>query len=238
MVRFFLLNAFIGVHTIIFCLWGFLISVFDGSGRLVHFYCAVPWAKMILWVCGVKVKVKGLENVERDLPRIYLTNHQSFFDILALLACLPVDFKFVLKQELMKIPILGFTMKRARYIGIDRKDPRKAVKSINRAAGKIKDGASVLIFPEGTRSVDGRLQAFKPGGFHLALKSGCDVVPIAIINSRHIAPKGSLRIKGGTFAMNIGKPIPVKNYSRKDMDQLMARVREAMIIQMNEGHLS
>ena len=234
MIRFICLNAFIAIYTIILCLWCFLLAIFDRNGRIIHFYGGVPWAKGILWVCGVKVMVKGLANVNRSIPRIYMTNHQSYFDILAVLACLPVDFKFILKRELMKIPILGFTMKRARYIPIDRENPRKAIKSMNEAAEKIKNGSSVLIFPEGTRSIDGQIQPFKPGGFHLALKSGCDIIPITIVNSRKIVPKGSLRIEKGSFTMNIHNPIPVKGYSRKDMDQLMNLVRETMINQMNE----
>ena len=138
----------------------------------------------------------------------------------------------------MKIPLFGFAMKRARYISIDRENPRLAVKGMNEAAEKIKNGTSVLIFPEGTRSVDGQLLPFKRGGFHLALKSECNVVPISIIDSRLIAPKGSLRIKKGTVIMNIGEPIPVKGYSKKDMVQLMDRVRDAMINQMKESHES
>ena len=234
MIRFIALNAFIAIYTIFLSIWCLLLAFFDRTGRIIHFKCAVPWAKGILWVCGVKVMVKGLAHVNRDIPRIYMTNHQSYFDILAVLACLPVDFKFILKQELMKIPILGFCLKRVKYIPIDRENPRKAIKSMNEAAQKIKNGSSVLIFPEGTRSIDGEIQPFKPGGFHLALKSGCDIVPITIVNSRKIVPKGSLRIEKGSFTMNIHKPIPVKGYSRKDMDQLMNRIRETMINQMNE----
>ena len=238
MLRFIFLNAFIAIFTIVWILYGLMLSIFDNSGRIMHFKCAAPWAKVILWVCGVKVKVKGLIQGERDSPGIYMSNHQSIFDIFTLLACLPVDFKFILKQELMKIPLFGFAMKRARYISIDRENPRRAVKSMNDAAEKIKNGTSVLIFPEGTRSVDGQLLPFKRGGFHLALKSECNVVPISIIDSRLIAPKGSLRIKKGKVIMNIGEPIPVKGYSKKDMVQLMDRVRDAMINQMKESHES
>ncbi|MGD9075774.1 MAG: lysophospholipid acyltransferase family protein [Desulfobacteraceae bacterium] len=236
MLRFFFLNAFIAIHTIIFSVWALILSIFDKRGRLTHFYAAVPWAKVILWVCGARVKVKGRENVDRYEPRIYLSNHQSYFDIFTLLAHLPADFKFLLKQELMRIPLFGFAMKRAGYIAIDREEPRKAVKSINEAVSKINEGASMLIFPEGTRSEDGKLQPFKTGGFRLALKAGCDVVPVAITNSRNIVPKGSLKINKGTIAMNIGTPISVKGYSKKDMDKLMAQVREAILSQMGVGN--
>jgi 1-acyl-sn-glycerol-3-phosphate acyltransferase len=194
----------------------------------MHFYCAAPWAKTILWICGVKVNVKGLENVESEVPRVYMTNHESYFDIFALFAYLPVNIKFILKQELMRIPLLGFAMKSAGHVALDRTDHRKAVKSMNEAAEKMARGASVLIFPEGTRSEDGTLHPFKGGGFHLALKAGRDIVPVAIINSRRIVPKGSLRINKGAFGLHIGKPISIKDYSKRDVDRLMTRVREAI----------
>ncbi len=228
MIRFFLLNAFVAIHSIVLCLWGLLLSLFDRDGKKVHFYAAVPWAKTILWVCGVKVRASGVQNVDPGVPRIYMTNHQSFFDILGLLAYIPVDFKFIMKQELMKIPLLGPAMKRVRYIGIEREDPRKAVRSMKEAAQKIRDGVSVVMFPEGTRSVDGRLLPFKRGGFNLALKSGCDIVPVAIRGSYRIAPKGSLKINKGSFDLHIGDPISVKDYDRKSIDQLMNRVRGVM----------
>jgi 1-acyl-sn-glycerol-3-phosphate acyltransferase len=235
MIRYLALNVFIGIHTIVFALWAIIVSLFDRTGRLVHCYAATPWAKIILWVCGVRVQVEGLENLDLRGPRIYLSNHQSAFDIFALLAHLPVHFKFILKQELMKIPILGLAMRRARYIAIDRADPRKALASMKEAAARVRKGASVLIFPEGTRSKDGRLQPFKKGGFHLAVMSGCDLVPIAIVNSRDINPKGSFRIKKGTFKMRIGEPILTDGYSRKDIDDLMDQVRKAMVRLMPAG---
>ena len=235
MVRFFCLNAFIGIHSIIFCLWGIFLSLFDKNGKVVHFYAGVPWAKIILRVCGIKVKAKGQENIDPHVPRIYMTNHQSYFDIFALLAYLPVDFKFILKQELMRIPLLGMTMKRAGYIGIEREDPRKAIQSLNKAAERLKGGVSVVIFPEGTRSPDGKLQPFKRGGFKLALKSGCDIVPVTIKDSCRIVPKGSLKINKDSFDIYLGKPISVKAYSNKNITQLMERVREAIISQMREG---
>jgi 1-acyl-sn-glycerol-3-phosphate acyltransferase len=232
MVRFVFLNAFVSIYSIFFCLWGIAISIGDPKGRRVHAYCAVPWAKSILWACGVKIEVKGLENLEAEVPRIYMVNHQSYFDIFTLLANLPVQFKFVLKEELMKIPLLGSAMRKARYVSIEREDPRKAVKSVNDAADRFREGASILIFPEGTRSPDGQLQPFKPGGFHLALKVKGDIVPVSIVGTHRIVPKGSLRVQKGKATMVIGKPILIKEYSKKTMDQLMERVHEGMFQQM------
>jgi len=186
-------------------------------------------------VCGIRVNVAGLEHVEPNVPRIYMTNHQSFFDIFALLACLPVHFKFIMKQELMKIPFLGPAMRRAEYIGIERDDPRKALQSMKQAAEKIRSGASVLIFPEGTRSLDGKLQEFKRGGFNLAVKAGCDIVPIGIRDSYRIAPKGSLKIQKGSFDLHIGKPISLKGVGKRDTPQLMEQVRAEMMKQIEAG---
>jgi 1-acyl-sn-glycerol-3-phosphate acyltransferase len=232
MFRFVFLNAFVAVHTIFFGTYGVLLALFGGSARFVHFYCAVPWAKVILKICGVKAHMEGVENIIKDQPHIYMANHTSYFDIFALLSTLPVDFKFIVKQELMRIPVFGHAMRRAGYIGIERDDPRKALKSMHKAAERIRNGASVLIFPEGTRSQDGSLQPFKPGGFHLALRSGCDIIPIAITGSREIVPKGSLRIRKGTIRVVVGKEISLKGQTKKNMGRVMEQVRNAMAGQL------
>ena len=234
MIRFIFLNGFIGIHTILLCLWAVILSFFDRDGSLIHRWCAVPWAKTILFICGVKLEVSGIENIRKDNPCIYMSNHQSYFDIFALLAGLPVDFKFILKKELMKIPIFGRAMRSAGYISLDREDNRKAIVSMNMAADRIRNGASVLIFPEGTRSDDGVVREFKKGGFHLALKSGCDIVPVAIAKSRDIVPKGSLKVNRGTIYFRIGRSIPVTDYSKRDMNTLMEKVKNAVVGLMQE----
>ncbi|MEW6669076.1 MAG: lysophospholipid acyltransferase family protein [Thermodesulfobacteriota bacterium] len=235
MIRFLLLNSIIAGASILYSLLGILLSLFDRTGgERIHRLVAEPWARLILRVCGVKVVVRNLENLDPTIPRLYLSNHQSYFDIFVLLAHLPVHFKFVMKEELMRVPLLGPAMRGAGYIGIDRDDPRKAIRGMNEAAEKIRMGASILVFPEGTRSVDGELQDFKSGGFHLALKAGCDAVPLAILRTRFIVPKGSLSIQSGTCSLHIGKPIPTRGVTRKNMPELMARVREAMIELMKQ----
>ncbi|RJR26300.1 MAG: 1-acyl-sn-glycerol-3-phosphate acyltransferase [Desulfobacteraceae bacterium] len=236
MVRVILLNAFIALHTIFFVLEGLCIALFDRTGSLIHRYCARPWSRIILWVSGIRVNVRGLENIDPLLPRIYMTNHQSYFDIFVLLAHLPVDFKFIMKQELMKIPLFGYATRRAGYIGITREDPRKAIASMNKAAEKIASGSSVLIFPEGTRSSDGILLPFKKGGFTLAVKSGCDIVPVAVIGSHRIVRKGSFKINKGSIELVFGKPIPVSGYSKRDIDALMEKVRDT-ILDLMAGHV-
>lgn len=229
MIRFLFLNAFIGLITIIFCIWALLISLFDNTGQKVHLYAAVPWAKTILWACGVRLDIQGAENIDPDSPAVYASNHQSAFDIFTLFAGLPVPFKFILKKELMKIPLFGWAMKRARYISIDRGDPRKAIASMKEASDRIKNGASILIFPEGTRSEDGKILPFKKGGFHLAVQAESSIVPVAITGSRDILSKGSFRIGKGVIRMNIGKPISTRGYNRKNMEPLIKTTRDTVI---------
>ncbi len=171
MVKFIILNGFIALHTILFCIWAFVLAALGKSGKHVHQLVAVPWAKIILRVCAIRVRVTGRQNVDPAVPRIYMSNHQSYFDIFGLLAYLPVHFKFILKQELMGIPLFGLAMKKAGYIGLERDEPRKAIKSLIDAAEKIRKGASVVIFVEGTRSPDGSLLPFKKGG----IQSGAPV---------------------------------------------------------------
>ncbi len=235
MLRSLLVNTIVIVYSIIMCIWGLLIVPFDRNGKRVHFYAAVPWAKAVLWICGVKVVSKGIENVDPRTPRIFMTNHQSYLDVFGLLTVLPVDFKFLMKQELMKIPLLGFAMRRAGYIGIEREDPRKAVESMKTAAERINNGASVLIFPEGTRSPDGNLQTFKRGGFNLALRAKCDITPIGIAGSGGLLPKGSFRVKKGAFAISVGRPIRTSGYTKRTIGELMDEVGQAIAILKQES---
>jgi len=229
MIRFVFLNLFIASVTLVFSVVALVVSLFDRKGgRHVHFSAAVPWARTILAVSRIKVQVEGIERVDAAVPRIYMSNHQSAFDIFVLLASLPVDFKFIMKEELMKIPIFGFASRRAGYIGIVRDDPRKAVKSMDRAAERIRNGASVLVFPEGTRSEEGNLQPFKKGGFHLALKSGCDIVPVTIIGTSKIMRKGSFRINAGKVKVMVGFPVSVEDYDKQSVGKLMERIHAEM----------
>lgn len=236
MIRFVCLNVFIAIWSVIFCLWAIILTIFSKNGQLIRFYVHVPWAKVILRACRIKVRPSGQENVRDDKPIIFMSNHQSYFDIFALLAYIPADFRFILKQELMKIPLLGLAMKRVGHIAIERYNPREAIRSIDDAAKKIKSGTSVLIFPEGTRSIDGSLQTLKKGGFHMALKSGCDIVPVAISNSYRIVTKGSLKINKGSFDIHFGKPIRIEDYNKNNMAELMDRVKFAILNQMKPNN--
>lgn len=157
-----------------------------------------------------------------------MANHQGAFDIFALLAYLPVNFKWVAREEIFRIPILGWAMAAAGYISIDRKGKKKAMESVERAVAKIRDGASVLVFPEGTRSPDGEIHPFKRGGFTLAVKAGVPIIPISIRGSRNVLPRSSLRVRPGRIEIIVGKHVRTDDRSLADRGSLMEEVKRAI----------
>lgn len=199
-------------------------SFFVRTGDPIH-KIAHLWAKLILFVSRIKVSVNGLSNIDPSASYIYMCNHQSNFDIPVLLSCIPVQFRWLAKAELFKIPIFGRSMRAAGYISIDRFNRASAIESISEAAKKIKHGASVMIFPEGTRSIDGKIRPFKKGGFVLAVDAGVPIIPIVLRGTRSIMPKGRLRINPGHVYMDIQKPIDTSDYTRESKDDLIERVR-------------
>jgi 1-acyl-sn-glycerol-3-phosphate acyltransferase len=202
-----------------------LFSLLGLNGRTGH-RIGQLWARSILLGSGIRVTVRGLKRISPDRPYIYMSNHQSNFDIPVLLGCLPVQFRWLAKAELFKIPIFGSSMRRCGYISIDRSDRRQAIRSLKRAGETIRGGVSVMIFPEGTRSRDGAIQSFKKGGFVLALEAGVPIVPLVIHKTFAIMSKDSLRISPRDVVLEILEPIDSSVYSYKQKEALMDRVRQ------------
>jgi len=200
---------------------------FDRKGKVGHHYARL-WGKIALLANRVKVKIEGMEHLNGKGPYIFMSNHQGSYDIFALLGHLPFQFKWLAKKELFSIPFFGWTMAAVGYISIDRGGTRDTVEAMNEAAQKIREGMSVVIFPEGSRSPDGLIQPFKKGGFTLAIKSKVPIVPIAISGSRDIMPKGKLTAAFGEIRMRMDHPIETENYSLKDREPLMKKVRETI----------
>jgi len=186
------------------------------------------WARIIARICGVPVLVEGLENLDPGQPYIFAANHQSQFDIFALQGYLGHDFRWLAKQELFRIPLFGPGMRLAGYIPVDRTHGRQAMKSLEAAAKRIAAGTSVIIFPEGTRSRDGSLQPFKAGGMVLAIKAGVPLVPVAILGSHEVLPKGKLLARPGRIVIRIGAPIATRDYQLKQKNELAERLRDAV----------
>jgi 1-acyl-sn-glycerol-3-phosphate acyltransferase len=192
--------------TVFLAIIALLISPFDGKGETIH-RLARLWAKILLKVAGVTLTVEGAEHIGKG-SYVIMPNHQSALDIPTLLAALPLSFKFVAKQELFRIPLFGLTIRKAGYISIDRDNPREALKAIEDAVHKIQGGANVLIFPEGTRSPDGKLLPFMKGAFSLAMRAAVPVMPLAIIGTNALQPAGAvIPVRKGRVTVRIGEPI-------------------------------
>lgn len=203
------------------------LSLFDSSGNLPH-RVARLWAKVQLRSSGTKVTVRGLENADPGGNYILVSNHQSSFDIFVLLGCLPLQFRWLAKAELFRIPFLGWSMSRIGYIPIERDSPKKAYRSLLKAAERLRGGTSVMIFPEGTRSPDGRLQPFKKGVFLLALKSQASILPIAVRGTGRVMAKGAWRICPAQVEIIIELPIPTAGLPPLGEEDLSARIRQVL----------
>lgn len=229
MPRFIFVFGFIAILTILLCPLVLIAGFSPKVRKAVPHVIARWWARAIIWVSGVKVSIKGLENIDTDSSYVYAMNHQSYFDIFAILSTLPVQFKWMAKSELFRIPFLGWAMRACGYISVDRQDPRGAYKALQRASELIKQGYSIIIFPEGTRSKDGHIGPFKTGGIFLALRSTRPIVPVTIIGTRHILPRGGYCIRPGHVKIIIDKPIFTKGYTEREKTKLANIVRGVIV---------
>jgi len=217
------------VITIFFATLAIIASIIDRTGKIYNIL-GKTWAKILLWVAGVKVKVIGLENISRNENYVYVANHVSGFDIPVVMASLPGQLRIVFKKELTKIPVFGWQLRIGPYILIDRENPAKAMESLEKAKKKIEKGVSVLLFAEGTRSLDGNIQSFKRGAFTLATRSGKKIIPLTIKGTFEILPKKKFRIKPGEVKLFIDPPIEHNgSIDKKSELELMDKVRNIIV---------
>lgn len=211
-----------------FSMLAMLGGLVDSRGGLAH-RCALGWSRVGLMMAGVRLRVSGAEQVPTGEPVIFMGNHQGNFDILVLSRAIPRRFSWLAKEELFRIPLFGAAMRRAGYIPVDRSDGRKALRSLDAAAKRIKAGASVVIFPEGTRTADGSLLPFKKGGFILAERAGVPIVPFTINGSMGVNPRNTVRlVLGAEISVRFGAPIPTSGDGALKGQPLMDQVRASI----------
>jgi len=187
------------------------------------------WSRLNLTLTGTSLIVTGMEKIERKRSYVVMSNHQSHFDVWAIISRLPLSLRWVMKIELRSIPIFGIGCEKLGQIYVDRSNPLNAIKCLDNAKSKIAAGASVVFFPEGSRSEDGRLQVFKKGGFYMAIDTVTPILPITVNGGRFALPKGHpFMMKPGKMEMIIHDTIEVKGLSADDMDMLMGKVRETI----------
>lgn len=194
------------------------------------------WARLLLRVAGVRYVVSGAGQLGRDRRVLLLSNHLSYYDIPAILAAVPLPLRMVAKKELFLVPFLGWGMRAAKFIPIDRLDHKKALKSIELAAERIRTGTPVLLFPEGTRSRDGKLGSFKKGSFALAMKAQVPVYPVVVkgsdaVHERKRAWKLGI---GKTVTVEILEPLDPAAFAESGAAGLMAETRRRIAERLGE----
>jgi 1-acyl-sn-glycerol-3-phosphate acyltransferase len=221
---FFLIPA-IGVYTIVLGTISIFSSLVDSSGDLGH-RCARAWAWLILRTTGVRVSVRGVDKLERNRSYVFASNHQSIYDIPIVFAAIPLQLRIVAKASLGHFPFLGWHLRRTGHLLVDRKNPGAGV--VKKMARLVGGARSLIVFPEGTRSVDGSVTRFKGGMFLVAIDAGLPVVPVSIAGSRHVMLKGRLMTRPGDVTITIHEPIPTAGTSREHARLLAERVRDVV----------
>jgi 1-acyl-sn-glycerol-3-phosphate acyltransferase len=201
-----------------------MVSFFDSSGRTQH-RVARAWARMLLWIAGAQVRVEGAERIAPGSSYVIVANHLSFMDIPAILAHMPVEIRFLAKRSLFKAPFIGYHLRRAGHLPVEREDVRASLKTMGEAAHMIRGrGISVLIFPEGGRSPH-EMREFREGAAYIAIKAGAAAVPVGLDGTRQILPMGSLHMKPGEVVLRIGEPIRTEGLKIHDRQALTEELR-------------
>ncbi|MBV9339851.1 MAG: 1-acyl-sn-glycerol-3-phosphate acyltransferase [Acidobacteria bacterium] len=222
--------------TIFFGTISLIVSFFDSAGT-VPIRVARAWARTLLAVSGVKVRVEGLDQIDPSGSYVFISNHLSYMDTPVALAHIPVQFRFLAKRGLFQIPFLGQHLSRAGHIPVPREDPRAAVKTMQRAAEVIQQKKiSLLIFPEGGRSHDGILRPFKEGGAYIAIKAGVPLVPLVMIGTRKVLPYGAGIVQSGEVTLRILKPIDTQTLTLKDRTEITGQFREQILNELSNTH--
>lgn len=208
-----------------------IVALFDPSSR-AQIRCARIWARSILWFARVKVEVEGLENVQGIERCVFASNHVSYMDTPVMLAYIPVQFFFLAKSELFKIPFMGWHLSRAGHVSVPLDDPKASLRTLGHAAKHVKDsGVALLFFPEGGRSETGELQEFKDGAAYVAIKAQVPLVPMALLGIRDILPMHTLDFKRGKVKLRFGTPIATEGLTPPARTMLTTALR-AQIVEM------
>ena len=213
----------IALATIVMWTCSLIASLFDPHGNWQHRMARI-WGRMLLAVSFIRVRVEGLEKLDPQANYVFVANHASYMDIPALLSVLPHQYRFFAKKSLYRIPFLGWHLKRAGHIPVDRSNARASLKSMSEGARMVAERhVSVLLFPEGGRAPVG-LREFKEGAAYIAIKAGVPVVPVAIVGMRPLLPMGSIHIRSGRVEVRVGDPIPTAGLKLSDRMDLTERL--------------
>ncbi len=215
------------LNTLVLSLAIIVTSLFDKKGNLVH-YIGKFWSLLNLYLSGARVAIRGKEKIEKGRTYIVMSNHQSLFDVWALIGKLPLQLRWTINSKVKRMPIFGYALERMGHIYVGKGKRKDTVLSLEVAVRKIREGTSVVIFPEGTRSKDGRLQKFHKGGAIIAIRSGVPILPVTINGSRFVLPKGTLALMPGKIQIVVGELIDPGTFDEDKKDELMEVVKSAI----------
>jgi 1-acyl-sn-glycerol-3-phosphate acyltransferase len=224
---YFILDPLIWAYTLLLGSLSLACSLFDRSGRVQHDLARL-WSWLIMKTILSPVRVTGMEPVATPRPRVYAVSHASALDIPILYVHLPFQFRIVFKSELLSYPFIGWHLKRSGQVCINQQNPAASIGSIKSALKSLKRGMPLVIFPEGGRSQDGRIQPLLPGAFFLAIKAQAEIVPIALVGTFDLLPMNTYHIKCRPLEMRVGQPISTAGLTLHDMDAVSAQVKAAM----------
>lgn len=226
LISLFIKAPLIFISTVVMGTISIAVSFFDPEGRKQH-GCARNWARQLLVIAGLRVRIRGMENVDHSRNYVFVGNHLSLFDTPTVLANIPQQFLFLVSAKYVKIPFLGTHLRRAGHFPVDAADTRSSLKVMTDAARRINEkGLSILLFPEGRRSKSGELQDFKEGAAYIAIKAQVPVIPFALRGTREALPVGSVNLRGGLVDFVLGEPIPTAGLTLKDREEFTALLRE------------
>ena len=216
------------IATVVLCTFIIPVGLLSRTGNLA-FSISRLWAYTMLAVSFVRTEIKNKDKIQKGKSYIIISNHQSMYDIIALVTTLGIQYRWIIKKELLKIPVFGYALYASRNIFIDRSNTASAIESINKGFERLPEGVSVMVFAEGTRSPDGRIQEFKKGGFISAVQRKITILPVTVNGSRRILPKKSLVMKPGKIQVVVGDPIDVTGYTIDTVQDLIDKTRQTII---------
>ena len=224
---YFIWDPLIWLYTIVLGLLSLLASFFDNDGRIQHGFARF-WSRMILGTIGARPQVEGLDRTDISKAQVYVVNHLSALDIPVLYEYLPFQFRILAKKELFRYPFMGWHLSRSGQIPVVLENPKASVRSLTRAVAALKEGKSLVIFPEGGRSPDGQLQPFMGGAFYAAIRAQVEVIPMALVGTYEMLKMNTWHIKPGPIYLRVGEPISTVGLTSRDLEKVTKKAQDVI----------
>jgi 1-acyl-sn-glycerol-3-phosphate acyltransferase len=228
-------DPLVWLYTVVLGIVSIPVSLFGEKTRILHSFARF-WSWLIMKTILSPVKVTGLDKIDTSKAHVYAVTHASALDIPVLYVYLPFQFRILFKKELLSYPIVGWHLRRSGQVCIDQQKPTRSIAHIRSAVKSLQGGLPLVIFPEGGRTPDGEIKPFMPGAFYLAIKAQVDIVPVALVGTYELLPMNTYHIKCRPLEMRVGEPISTEGYSLREMEELSAKVHQAMEDMYYRGH--